>query len=55
MRVLIIGLTHDVQWNDPTGDLKRLLEGQLRNLGLNLLPRKLTSCQQLWCSDLRVA
>lgn len=37
MRIILLGLNHALQWKDPTGDLQRILEGQLANASVALV------------------
>jgi hypothetical protein len=37
VKITLIGLRHELQWKDSTGDLRKLLEGQLANSSVDLV------------------
>jgi hypothetical protein len=54
LKVTLLGLNHDVQWQDPTGDLQRLLSHLLESIHVDLVAEEAcglptTVAQRLCC------
>jgi hypothetical protein len=43
MKVILLGLNHELQWKDPTGDLRKLLDQQLKNSSIGLVAEEARS------------
>lgn len=37
MKIMLLGLNHALQWKDPTGDLRKIIEEQQTNAGVGLV------------------
>jgi hypothetical protein len=54
VKIVLLGLNHDLQWKDPTGDLRKILEEQFTNLSVDLVAEEAsglptTVAQRLAC------
>jgi hypothetical protein len=54
MRIILLGVNHELQWQDPTGDLKRLLDQQFKSSSIGLVAEEArglptTVAQRLAC------
>lgn len=43
MKITLVGLNHELQWKDPSGDLKRFLDQQFKNSSLGLVTEEARS------------
>jgi len=43
MKILLLGLNHELQWKDPTGDLKKFLGQQFKNSSIGLVAEEARS------------
>ena len=49
MKIILLGSSHELQWKDSTGDLRKILEEQLTNWNVGLVAEEAT------CSLMTVA
>ena len=43
MKIILLGLNHDVQWKDPTGHLREIIAEQINNSSVDLVAEEATS------------
>lgn len=43
MKIMLLGLNHELQWKDSTGDLKKFLDQQFKNSGIDLVAEEAKS------------
>jgi hypothetical protein len=54
VKIILLGLNHDVQWKDPTGHLRQIIADQVNNSGIDLVAEEAaglptTVAQRLAC------